>query len=336
MFCYECGKKLVPGAKFCMNCGANVEAYIGDDAFVSAQTEQNAGETEDIMAASTPQTEAEVSEPEPASEAASQAVPPEPVPEEPVQEEPKLLDVYMTDQELRSGETVIVSDPSLLSPMRIRIPAEAVDGTRMRMRNVRVRGENGVTERTVIVTLHVVHPQEPQTAPEPEPVQPTPPVQQAPPLQQTPPVQPTPPVQQEPPVQQTPIQQAAPRQAAPHSPVNCKCFYQLCLPSEFRTFKFGGADNEGYVTIESDRIVLTKKSKAVGLTFGLVGSLIEGKGKEFAAITRDQVVSFEKNLSNKGKLGFYLINLTDGRALRIAPGMMAAEDMERAMDAFLA
>ena len=332
MFCYECGKKLVPGAKFCMNCGANVEAYIGDDAFVSAEAEQTAAETEGSMAAGTPHSEAEVSEQEPVSETASPII----VPAEPAVEEPKQLDVYVTDQDLRSGETVIVSDSSLLSPMRIRIPAEAVDGTRMRMRDVQVRGENGITECTVIVTLHVIRAEEPQPAPAPEPVQPIPPVQQAP-VQPAPPVQPSPPLQQTPPVQQTPpLQQAAPRLAAPHSPVNCKCFYQLCLPSEFRTFKFGGADNEGYVTIESDRIVLTKKSKAVGLTFGLVGSLIEGKGKEFAAITRDQVVSFEKNLLNKGKLGFYLINLTDGRALRIAPGMMAAEDMERAMDAFLA
>ena len=299
MFCFECGKKLVPGAKFCMNCGANVAAYIEDSAYAEPEAVARKPETAPIPAP--------VPVPEPAVVTA-----------EPVELEPKSVDVYVSDRELLNGNGVIIRDPSFVKAVRIRVPAGTPDGTRMKIPSVSICDESGISDRPVIVTLHVL-PAEVQPHPEPEPVR-----QSAP--------QPEP----------EPVQQSAPQPApaasgaAPMAPVSCKCFYQLCLPSEFRTFKFGGADNEGYATIDQTKISLSKKSKAVGLAFGMIGSLVEGKGKDYAVITRDMVVSFEKNVSNKGKLQYYLINLNDGKALRIGPGAFAGEDMERAMDAFLA
>ena len=302
MFCYECGKKLVPGAKFCMNCGANVAAYIEDSAYTEPEAAARKPESAPIPAP--------VPSPEPAVVAA-----------EPVELEPKSVDVYVSDRELLSGNGIIIQDPSFVKAVRIRVPAGTPDGTRMKIPSVPICDEIGVSERPVIVTLHVL-PEETQPKPEPEPVrQSAPQPESAPePVHQS---APQPESAPEPVHQSAPQPASAASGAAPMAPVSCKCFYQLCLPSEFRTFKFGGADNEGYASIDQTKISLSKKSKAVGLAFGMIGSLVEGKGKDYAVITRDMVVSFEKNVSNKGKLHYYLINLNDGKALRIGPGAFA-------------
>ena len=43
--------------------------------------------------------------------------------------------------------------------------------------------------------------------------------------------------------------------------------------------QFGGTDDEGTVEISPSEMTIYKKSKAVGLAFGAIGSAIAGKGK---------------------------------------------------------
>ena len=81
-------------------------------------------------------------------------------------------------------------------------------------------------------------------------------------------------------------------------------------------YHFGGNDG-GAVSVYSHQLILYRKSKMVGYAFGVIGSAIEGRGKQYATIPRDEVISFEKRLTKKGKVQDYLLHLKDGRTLKI-------------------
>ncbi len=78
----------------------------------------------------------------------------------------------------------------------------------------------------------------------------------------------------------------------------------------------------GTMDIYPDRLVLYRKSRVVVAAFGLIGSAIEGKGKEILSVTLNMVSSFE--IVNRKSNGKYLacnLILRDGQRLIIYPGL---------------
>ena len=67
-----------------------------------------------------------------------------------------------------------------------------------------------------------------------------------------------------------------------------------------------------FIRVEADY----RKSKAVAVSFGMIGNMIEGKGKYLATISPEMVASHEKAQRNRRLLD-YLIHLKDGRLLKI-------------------
>lgn len=110
--------------------------------------------------------------------------------------------------------------------------------------------------------------------------------------------------------------------------VSAKCTLNIGSEQEIKKFKFGGAP-EGTLEIERDRITFFKKSKAVGLMFGMIGSAIEGKGKEDTVLTRDMIVSWEKNG------GVTRVSLADGRKAVITFTGLKTKDAQSALENFL-
>jgi len=55
----------------------------------------------------------------------------------------------------------------------------------------------------------------------------------------------------------------------------------------------------------------------VGAAFGVIGSAIEGRGKQYATILREEVNTSEKRYTKKGKVQDYLLHLKDGRTLKL-------------------
>lgn len=107
MFCFQCGKELPDGAKFCPSCGANQESVTNQAAPVQAEetkvesqpqpaaepakTEPAETPAEPVQPEATSEASAQPVQPEPAAEATAQPVQPEPVVEataEPVQPQP--------------------------------------------------------------------------------------------------------------------------------------------------------------------------------------------------------------------------------------------------------
>ena len=130
-------------------------------------------------------------------------------------------------------------------------------------------------------------------------------------------------------------QPVQPRKAVSFAPVEAKCAFQLCLERELKTgYHFGGNDEEGNVDIAPSQLTLYKKSKAVGLAFGAIGSAIEGKGKRFAAVRPGEIASHEKVMKN-GRFQDYRVHLKDGRILKLAFIERKLEPILYAMDQFL-
>jgi hypothetical protein len=77
----------------------------------------------------------------------------------------------------------------------------------------------------------------------------------------------------------------------------------------------GGADDTGTIEISPRSISVFKKSKGTALAFGVIGSMIEGKGKPVDTIQLENIESFEK--TRNGKLIEYRIRLKDGRILKM-------------------
>ena len=126
------------------------------------------------------------------------------------------------------------------------------------------------------------------------------------------------------------------RKAASFVPVEARCAFQLCPERELKTgYHFGGNDDEGNVDIAPSRLTLYKKSKAVGLAFGAIGSAIEGKGKQFAVVRPEDIVSHEKTTKN-GRFQDYRVHLKDGRILKLAFIERRMDPILSAMDQFLA
>ena len=70
------------------------------------------------------------------------------------------------------------------------------------------------------------------------------------------------------------------------------------------------------------------------MTFGAIGSAIEGKGKQVAVIRPQEIASFEKNMKN-GRFSDYQIHLKDGRLLKLSFLGFNPDASVRAADSFL-
>lgn len=109
-----------------------------------------------------------------------------------------------------------------------------------------------------------------------------------------------------------------------------QCVYKVAPDSEFGKFEFGGMP-EGTVEIYGDRLHFFKKSKAVALAFGSIGSALNGKGKEDAVVFRRDV-RFDTVMVEKNLFRFYL---TDGRRAYIQLAGHGAREGAAAMRRFL-
>lgn len=94
--------------------------------------------------------------------------------------------------------------------------------------------------------------------------------------------------------------------------------FQLVANGMLKTgYHFGGNDLEGYIEIVPSSFTLYKKSKAVSLAFGAIGSAIEGKGKPLETIQRASVASFQKLRNKHGAVLGYTMLLQDGRVFKM-------------------
>lgn len=241
----------------------------------------------------------------------------EPVPV-PVPEEKIYLPVTVTYTQLLQEETLLLQDEQLAEPLQLTLRKGMKDGMRLRLTNAKtVPAANGA-KRIAVVKLFVVGGPSAASKTEPTPAQP--PVRQAA-------AQPTAP---QPPVRQTP-----PRKTVSFASIHSACNFQLCAEGALVTgYKFGGADEGGTIDIAPSGLTLYRKSKAVGLAFGAIGSAIEGKGKQFATIRPEDIKSFEKNTKN-GRFLDYRIHLKDGRVLKVSFITTQLDSVISAADKFL-
>lgn len=362
MFCHKCGAKLVNGALFCSKCGTRVpeeivkemEGTTASSKPVSVSPSSSLPEPEPVPTF-VPEPESEPEpipepEPEPAPEPVQESEPepepvpapapvhvptpepePEPAPEPepkseptpepvpvPVPEEKIYLPVTVTYTQLQQEETLLLQDEQLAEPLQLTLRKGMKDGMRLRLTNAKtVPAANGA-KRIAVVKLFVVGGPSAASKTEPTPAQP--PVRQAA-------AQPTAP---QPPVRQTP-----PRKTVSFAPIHSACNFQLCAEGALVTgYKFGGADEGGTIDIAPSGLTLYRKSKAVGLAFGVIGSAIEGKGKQIAAIRPEDIKSFEKNTKN-GRFLDYRIHLKDGRVLKVSFAAAQLDSVISAADKFL-
>ena len=374
MFCHKCGAKLVNGALFCSKCGTRVpeeivkemEGTAASSKPVSVLPSSSLQEPEPVPTfVPEPESESEPipePEPEPVPEPAQESEPkpepvpapapvyvptpvpePEPAPEQgpkpepesapepepesepmsepvpvPVPEEKIYLPVTVTYTQLQQEETLLLQDEQLAEPLQLTLRKGMKDGMRLRLTNAKtVPAANGA-KRIAVVKLFVVGGPSAASKTEPTPAQP--PVRQAA-AQSTAP---------QPPVRQTP-----PRKTVSFASIHSACNFQLCAEGALVTgYKFGGADEGGTIDIAPSGLTLYRKSKAVGLAFGVIGSAIEGKGKQIATIRPEDIKSFEKNTKN-GRLLDYRIHLKDGRVLKVSFVAAQLDSMISAADKFL-
>ena len=119
------------------------------------------------------------------------------------------------------------------------------------------------------------------------------------------------------------------------APVSLKTGFQLCPEGQLKKgFKMGGADDEGSIEIEPAQLTVYKKSKAVGMAFGVIGSAIEGKGKFLATVRPEQIASFEKTEPGRNQV-YYWIHLKDGQLLKVNVIGSRTAEYQNALDMFL-
>ncbi|MDO4851786.1 MAG: zinc ribbon domain-containing protein [Clostridia bacterium] len=247
-------------------------------------------------------------EPEPESEPTPEPEPgpareSEPVPV-PVPEEKIYLPVTVTYSQLQQEETLLLQDEQLAEPLQLTLRKGMKHGMRLRLTNAKtVPAANGA-KRIAVVKLFVVGGPSAAAKTEPTPAQP-------------------------------PVRQTPPRKTVSFAPIHSACNFQLCAEGALVTgYKFGGADEGGTIDIAPSGLTLYRKSMAVGLAFGAIGSAIEGKGKQIATIRPEDIKSFEKNTKN-GRFLDYRIHLKDGRVLKVSFVAAQLDSVISAADKFL-
>ena len=340
LFCHICGARLAEGARFCSFCGTSVPDEILEQ--ISARTgvtpsassaaepiqapapepikppepePRKAPDPEPILTPafepSRPPEPAHSAAPEPNLEPAPQLTP---SPEASELSEPETVTVFVTvdEEQIRSRESVLIDDPRLALPLQLSLRPGMKHGTRMRLSNAVFRDTGDGVRRELVVRLSVTEPDQPEQPLPPPPVQP---VYDAP-------------------------QPAAPEPPAP-SPsyggdevlvTDARCGFILGQPGKVDGYHWGGDDN-GYAQIRRGGLSLSKKSKFVAAATGAIGSMIEGKGKDFLSISRAEVLSFRK--VERKRLMVYYLSLASGQELKLYFVGDGQTEKNAAMDLFL-
>lgn len=111
--------------------------------------------------------------------------------------------------------------------------------------------------------------------------------------------------------------------------VSVSCIYFIGAEKDAHKYRFGG-NPEGTLELYDDHIDVFKKSKAVSLAFGVIGSALEGKGKPEVSIPKVMITNYIKNKNNK-----YVLYLRDGNVLDITITGLSKKESIKAMDDFL-
>lgn len=354
MFCHYCGKKLVSGARFCSWCSTPVPAEILEEAARASGGPAEAAaaapepvkepvpepaeapapvpvrgpEPEPPKVPPAPVKEPEppaepvpespktppspVKEPEPAAEPEPEPprlppapvkepeppkMPPAPVkePEPDLPEEEILVTLPVTGEQIEKGETVVLRHSALLEPMNLTLRKGMKEMTRLKLTNAKMKPVPG-KKPVLVVRIHV----------KPSAVPPAPPKPATQPATQ--PVQPP---------KASPAAQAPARKTVSFAPVTFPCAFQLCPQGSLKTgYRFGGADDEGNIDLSPSCMTVYRKSKMVGAAFGIIGSAIEGKGKQIADVRPQDISSFEKE-AKKHNVYEYRIYLKDRQVLKL-------------------
>ena len=307
MFCHVCGKTLVDGARFCSFCGTPVPAEILNQT-PAAAPEQSEAIPMRVVGASAP-----ASAPEP---------PARHMPETPAEPETVTVRVTVREDQIRSGEAIMIDDPRLAAPLQLRLRPGMKHGTRMRLNNAVFRDDGSGARRELIVRLEVPEPAQPV-----RPVEPVQPVQQARPSQKA--VQPEQPASEP---QQTAQASGAQQTGARVLATDARCGFYLGKPGKTDGYHYGGDDN-GYAQIRTDGFSLSKQSKLLAATTGVIGSMIEGHGKDFLRVGRSDIVSYRK--ADHKRMTVYYLSLASGQELKLYFIGNDAANCNAAMDACL-
>lgn len=347
MFCHVCGAKLIENACFCSKCGTPVPSEVWEEPVKAPaapqapviapspvvpvpmpETEPKPEPVPEPKPVSAPEREPEAvpapkpepvpetapaPKPEPAPETAP-APKPEPVPEtapvpepepkpDPVPELPEekvIVSLCVTREQIQRRETVVLQDDALQTPMQLTLRQGMGNGMRLRLTNAELKPSPTGAKRLLVVVLKVKEPI--PKAVEKSDAKPSP--------------------------RTTPEPK---RKTVSFAPIMTKCGFQLCPERELKTgYHFGGNEDEGHLYISAEQLTLYKKSKAVGIAFGAIGSAIEGKGKQLAVIVPGDIASHEKASKND-----YRIHLKDGRILKVSFFPRDLEASLSALDQFL-
>ena len=239
------------------------------------------------------------------------------------------INLTVTSEQLQNGETILINDDRMLAPLALQLSKEMKDGIKMRLSNARMAPAPGGAKRELVAHLHVleVKPQPPENHKEPNNSQrsvqsdtsSTSQSNNASGWVQT--------------SQSTHVPKPEERKKILIAD-SIPCGFLFAKPGKSTDgYHYGGNDG-GAVSIYSHQLVLYRKSKMVGAAFGVIGSAIEGRGKQYATIPREDVSSFEKRYNKKGRVQDYLLHFRDGRTLKI---IYYGKDnsFESAMDQFL-
>ena len=226
-----------------------------------------------------------------------------------------MIDLTVTSEQLRKGEVLLVNDDRMLAPLALQLSEDMKNGTRMRLSNARMAPAPNGARRELTARLHVI-----EAKPQP---------QESHKLPNDPPHAPQSGTRST--SQPSFVSEQAERKKVLISD-SVPCNFIFADPGKSTDgYHFGGNDG-GAVSIYSHQLILYRKSKMVGAAFGVIGSAIEGRGKQYATISREEVITFEKRYSKKGRVQDYLLHLKDGRTLKILSNNGTFVD---AMDQFL-
>lgn len=240
---------------------------------------------------------------------------PEPKPEEYV------IELPVSQKQVYLGESVVLSDSEMIGALTLRLRPDMKDGTRLKLTNAELKPMADGRKRVLVVRIRIREAQQMKPS--------------APAAKTEKPAESKPAAKAEPNREQASREtaSAAARPAVSFLPVTADCSFQLCPADKLKTgYHFAGADEAGTVEVMPSAIRVYKKNKMTGLAFGVVGSMIEGKGKELESIRPAQISSYHKEI--KGKVSEYMIQLKDGRVFKLA-FWKPSSDIIFAVDRFL-
>ena len=252
-----------------------------------------------------------VKEPEPEPVKEPEPIPmkePEPKPEADLPEEEIVMLLSVTKEQIEKEETIVLKHDALMDPMNLTLRKGMKEMMRLRLTNARMKPVPG-KKPVLVVKLHV----------KASPVPPAPkPVPQPAPAPKSVPVSPP----------------RAPKTVS-FSSITFPCAFQLCPQGNLKTgYHFGGADDEGNIDLSPSVMAVYRKSKMVGAAFGLIGSAIEGKGKQIAAVHPQNITSFEKE-AKKHNIYEYRIYLKDRQVLKLLASDSRKVSVISTIDKFL-